>query len=84
MARPAAGRRRDAGVQGDASQYGEDTEAVVRFLSQRTILDKLRHPHLVAVHDLIADEVIAIVMDVAEGENLRTVLVKRQLSGQQS
>ncbi|SCF42013.1 serine/threonine protein kinase [Micromonospora matsumotoense] len=47
-------------------------DALVRFLRQRTVLPALMHPHLVRVHDLVAEgDVVAIVMDLVTGEHLR-------------
>jgi serine/threonine-protein kinase len=57
-----------------------DPDAVVRFLRQRTVLHALGHPHLVRVHDLVAEgDVLAIVMDLIEGEDLRRLAARRAL-----
>jgi hypothetical protein len=78
------GRRRDDGaavavkmLRGD---FTDDPDAVVRFLRQRTVLVTLDHPHLVRVHDLVAEgEVLAIVMDLVDGEDLRRLAARRAL-----
>src|SRR2546430_8615383 len=47
-------------------------DAVARFLQERSILTGLRHPNLVAVHDLVVEgETVAIVMDLVRGGDLR-------------
>ena len=52
-----------------------DPNAVNRFLQERSILVGLRHPNLVAVHDLVAEgNTVAIVMDLVHGGDLRAQL----------
>ncbi len=66
-------------------EYTRDPDAVVRFLRQRTVLPSMEHPHLVRVHDLVADgELVAIVMDLVEGVDLRRLLTRDALSGTQA
>jgi serine/threonine-protein kinase len=66
-------------------EYTRDTDAVVRFLRQRTVLPGVEHPHLVRVHDLIADgDLVAIVMDLVEGEDLRRLLNREPLTAPQA
>jgi len=63
------------------AEFARDTDAVFRFLRQRTVLSAVNHPHLVAVHDLVAEgDVVAIVMELVEGEDLRTLTRHRRLS----
>lgn len=52
-----------------------DPAAVARFLQERSILVRLRHPNLVGVHDLVAEgETVGIVMDLVSGGDLRRLL----------
>jgi serine/threonine protein kinase len=52
-----------------------DQDLVARFLQERSILTGLRHPNLVAVHDLVVEgETVAIVMDLVRGGDLRAWL----------
>src|SRR5262249_35015414 len=37
------------------AELAGDPDAVTRFLGERTTLMRLRHPHLVEVHDLVAE-----------------------------
>jgi serine/threonine-protein kinase len=84
----ATGRVWRASRRGDATpvavkvlreEFTRDPDAVVRFLRQRTVLRTLEHPHLVRVHDLVAEgDVLAVVMDLVEGEDLRR-LARRQV-----
>ncbi|HEV2089355.1 MAG TPA: protein kinase, partial [Cryptosporangiaceae bacterium] len=69
-------RRRDTGqtvaVKLLRAEYAEDPEVVVRFLRERSTLTGVSHPHLVAVHDLVAEgETLGIVMDLVDGADLR-------------
>ncbi|MEU8380882.1 serine/threonine-protein kinase [Streptosporangium sp. NPDC048865] len=49
----------------------EDEVAMARFVREYKLLQGLRHPHLLRVHDLvIEDGVLAIVMDFVDGEDL--------------
>ncbi|GAA0543619.1 serine/threonine-protein kinase [Actinomadura livida] len=62
------------------AEFSEDPIAVTRFLRQRTVLKGLDHPHLVPVMDVVAEgDVLAIVMDLVDGEDLRQVLNARTL-----
>ncbi len=50
-------------------------EAVARFVRERTTLVGLEHPNVVSVLDLVAEgETLAIVMELVDGRDLRTVL----------
>jgi serine/threonine-protein kinase len=50
-------------------------DVVSRFLQERSILVGLRHPNLVAVHDLVVEgDTVAIVMDLVLGGDLRQML----------
>jgi serine/threonine-protein kinase len=50
-------------------------DVVSRFLQERSILVGLRHPNLVAVHDLVVEgDTVAIVMDLVHGGDLRQKL----------
>ncbi|GAA1755034.1 serine/threonine-protein kinase [Luedemannella helvata] len=80
-----AGRRREddspIAVKLLRAELTEDPEAVNRFLRERTVLTRLRHPNLVRVHDLVAEgDVLAIVMDLVPGEDLRRLALRRRLS----
>jgi hypothetical protein len=66
-------------------EFAKETDAVVRFLRQRTVLPTVTHPHLVRVHDLVAEgEVIAVIMDLVQGEDLRQVIRRGALTLAQS
>ncbi|BCL14459.1 hypothetical protein GCM10017556_21980 [Micromonospora sagamiensis] len=55
-------------------RLSEDERAVARFLREYRVLLRLRHPHLVRVHDLVVEDgVPAIVMDLVDGEDLHRV-----------
>ncbi|WP_460604044.1 protein kinase domain-containing protein [Jatrophihabitans fulvus] len=57
------------------SELAEDPEVVTRFMRERAALMRLSHPHLVAVHDLVAEGgALAIVMDLVPGKDLRAEL----------
>ena len=57
------------------AEVADDPEVVERFLRERSILLTLRSPHIVAVHDLVAEGTrLAIVMDLVEGEQLRDII----------
>jgi serine/threonine-protein kinase len=59
-------------------ELAADPDAVSRFLRERSILVGLRHPNLVAVHDLVAEgNTVAIVMDLVHGGDLRAELTRR-------
>ncbi|HEU5160094.1 MAG TPA: serine/threonine-protein kinase [Streptosporangiaceae bacterium] len=82
------GRRREddapVAVKVLRGDFTGDPDTVVRFLRQRTVLHALEHPHLVRVRDLVAEgDVLAIVMDLVEGEDLRRLLVRRALRADQ-
>ncbi|EWM12900.1 protein kinase, partial [Kutzneria sp. 744] len=56
-------------------ELAEDQNLVARFLQERSILVGLRHPNLVAVHDLVVEgDTVAIVMDLVSGGDLRRKL----------
>jgi len=59
-------------------EHAQDAELVERFIRERTVLTRLRHPHVVAVRDLVVEgERLAIVMDLVEGGSLRDALDER-------
>jgi len=61
------------------SEYSADPDAVTRFVRERTVLMKFRHPAVVSVHDMIVEgDQLALVMDLVEGGDLN---VHRQRSG---
>ncbi|MER5643737.1 serine/threonine-protein kinase [Streptosporangium sp. NPDC002524] len=50
----------------------EDELAMARFVREYQLLQRLRHPHLLQVHDLVVEDgVVAIVMDLVDGEDLQ-------------
>ncbi|PZS13265.1 MAG: hypothetical protein DLM57_17135 [Pseudonocardiales bacterium] len=54
------------------SELAEDPDVVMRFMRERATLTRLTHPHLVAVHDLVAEgDALAIIMDLIDGVDLR-------------
>jgi serine/threonine protein kinase len=61
------------------AQLAGDPDAVHRLLTEQRLLARLSHPNLVRVHDVVADEDVAIVMDLVDGPNLRQLLAGRRL-----
>ncbi|QXC61378.1 serine/threonine protein kinase [Aquihabitans sp. G128] len=56
-------------------ELADDPEQVSRFLTERTALRSVVDPHVVRVHDLVVEgAVLAIVMDLVVGDDLRAVL----------
>ena len=52
-------------------EYARDPMAVGRFVRERTAMVALRHPNVVAVHDMIVEgEQLALVMDLVSGGDL--------------
>ncbi|HEY8458659.1 MAG TPA: protein kinase [Actinopolymorphaceae bacterium] len=63
-------------------EFGEDPAVVQRFLRESATLRAIRHPHLVQIHDLVAEgDTLAIVMDLVDGEDLRQLASRAVLSG---
>ncbi|MEO3862839.1 serine/threonine-protein kinase [Acrocarpospora sp. B8E8] len=59
----------------------EDELATARFVREYKLLQRLHHPHLLKVHDLVVEDgVIAIVMDFVEGEDLHRTARRGPLS----
>ena len=57
------------------SEHVSDRDLVGRFVRERSILTRLRHPNIVAVRDLVVEgDRLAIVMDYIDGGSLRDVL----------
>ena len=55
-----------------------DPAAVARFLQERSILVRMRHPNLVGVYDLVAEgDTVGIVMDYVPGGDLRRLLTEQ-------
>jgi serine/threonine protein kinase, bacterial len=53
------------------AELSADQDAVTRFVRERTVLMKFRHPAVVSVHDMIVEgEHLALVMDLVEGGDL--------------
>jgi serine/threonine protein kinase len=80
-----AGRRRADGspvaVKLLRSDLADDPEVKARFLREHATLTRLRHPHLVGVHDLVAEGgVLGIVMDLVQGVDLRRLVAQTRLS----
>ncbi|GAB96169.1 serine/threonine-protein kinase [Kineosphaera limosa] len=63
----------------------QDSELVNRFVGERSVLQSIRDPHVVQVHDLVVEgPTLAIVMDLVDGSDLRSVLrSQRTLAPQQ-
>lgn len=83
------GRRRSDGTPVAVKVLREDLalepDVVVRFLRQRTVLRALDHPHLVRIHDLVAEgEQLAVVMDLVDGEDLRRMAGRQALRPSQA
>ena len=61
------------------SEYAADPDAVTRFVRERTVLMKFRHPAVVTLHDMIVEgDQLALVMDLVGGGDLNA---HRQRSG---
>jgi serine/threonine-protein kinase len=59
-------------------EHAQDADLVERFIRERTVLTRLRDPHVVAVRDLVVEgERLAIIMDLVEGGSLRQALDER-------
>lgn len=57
------------------SEHANDADLVERFIRERSVLIGLRHPHIVAVRDLVVEgTTLAIVMDYIPGGTLRDLL----------
>ena len=60
------------------SELAEDEKVVSRFVQERSLLSKLDHVNLIGVRDLVVEgPVLAIVMDLATGPDLRQELTHR-------
>jgi serine/threonine-protein kinase len=52
-----------------------DPDVVMRFLRERSVLLRLRHPHIVRVRDLVVEgDLLALVMDLIDGPDLHRYL----------
>jgi serine/threonine protein kinase, bacterial len=52
-----------------------DPDVVMRFLRERSVLVRLRHPHIVRVRDLVVEgDLLALVMDLIDGPDLHRYL----------
>ncbi|MFC5833168.1 serine/threonine-protein kinase [Nonomuraea insulae] len=52
-----------------------DQDLVLRFVQERNVMRTLRHPHIVTMRDFVIEgERLALVMDLVEGGDLRTLL----------
>ncbi|MFI0896652.1 serine/threonine-protein kinase [Streptomyces sp. NPDC020983] len=52
-----------------------DPDVVMRFLRERSVLLRLRHPHIVRVRDLVVEgDLLALVMDLVDGPDLHRYL----------
>ena len=57
------------------AEHANDADLVERFIRERSVLIGLRHPHVVAVRDLVVEgATLAIVMDYIAGGTLRDLL----------
>ncbi|MEU6413130.1 protein kinase [Microbispora sp. NPDC046933] len=57
---------------------GDDQDLVLRFVQERNVMRRLRHPNIVTVRDFVVEgRRLALVMDLIEGRNLRTLLQPR-------
>ncbi|WP_153038860.1 serine/threonine-protein kinase, partial [Rathayibacter tanaceti] len=56
-------------------EHAQDAGLVERFVRERSVLTRLRHPHVVEVRDLVVEgETLAIVMELVGGGSLRELL----------
>jgi serine/threonine-protein kinase len=53
-------------------ELASDPDIVMRFLRERSVLLRLRHPHIVRVRDLVVEgDLLALVMDLVDGPDLQ-------------
>ncbi len=79
-----SGRRREDGLPVAVKilrrELSEDPQTVDRFLRESRILQSIRHPNVVEIHDFVKEgEVFGIVMELVEGEDLRHVAARGPL-----
>ena len=56
-------------------ELASDPDVVMRFLRERSVLLRLRHPHIVRVRDLVVEgDLLALVMDLIDGPDLHRYL----------
>ncbi|MDJ0345713.1 serine/threonine-protein kinase [Streptomyces sp. H10-C2] len=56
-------------------ELASDPDIVMRFLRERAVLVRLRHPHIVRVRDLVVEgDLLALVMDLVDGPDLHHYL----------
>jgi serine/threonine-protein kinase len=56
-------------------ELASDPDIVMRFLRERSVLLRLRHPHIVRVRDLVVEgDLLALVMDLVDGPDLHRYL----------
>src|SRR5215813_14008960 len=72
------GRRRSDGapvaIKMLRQKYVADPDVVTRIMRERATLQRLNHPYLVPVEDLVVEgETVAVVMELIDGEDLRRV-----------
>ncbi|WP_164903867.1 serine/threonine-protein kinase [Nonomuraea polychroma] len=75
-------RQRDTGdtvaVKLLRESFAGDQDLVLRFVQERNMMRTLRHPNIVTVRDFVIEgERLALVMDLVEGGDLRTLLQQR-------
>lgn len=59
-------------------ELASDVGVVQRFVQERSVLESIHHPNVIAVHDLVVEgSTLAIVMDYVDGEDLASVLRER-------
>jgi serine/threonine protein kinase, bacterial len=55
-----------------AEELCEDPDVLARFVQERTVLIGIRHPNLVAVHDMVVERRrLALIMDLVSGGDLQ-------------
>ncbi len=60
-------------------EMARDSSVVRRFMQERELLTSIQDPHVVGVHDLVAESgTLGIVMELVEGSDLRSVLRERR------
>lgn len=60
------------------SELATDPGLVNRFVAERSLLEAVRHPHVVPVHDLVVEgSTLAVIMSLVHGTDLRHVLRQR-------
>ena len=91
LARPGARRRvpaepgQQVAIKVLKEELAADPDVVMRFLRERSVLLRLRHPNIVRVRDLVVEgELLALVMDLVDGPDLHRYLREQRAASARS